>query len=432
MSEVIVITSGKGGVGKTTTTANIGTGLAQLNKKVVMIDTDIGLRNLDVVMGLENRIVYNLVDVVEGKCRIRQALIKDKKYPDLCLLPSAQTRDKDAVTPEQMVELINELREEFDYILLDCPAGIEQGFKNAVAGADRALVVTTPEVSAIRDADRIVGLLEANEMKRIDLIVNRLRVDMVKRGDMMNVDDVTEILAVNLIGAVPDDENIVISTNQGEPCVGDSSLAGQAFIGIAPLFCLFQCLRLRVGGQCQKIVIIGQQKCVAGFDPVHHIPAEQLLRQFLLVGDADGFHLEPRRQQLRRRTCLGALVGIAAQSKFRLATQRLRQLFHRLRVPDDPRAQLGHVHGPGHPTAHAVAPVIRPQLKPEGRPGGPVLSGAFHAEPQVVLVRPPAVEPPGVPVDPGDTAHHGVILPLFGQKFIDLRSQVLHGAVKLA
>jgi len=217
MSEVIVITSGKGGVGKTTTTANIGTGLAQLNKKVVMIDTDIGLRNLDVVMGLENRIVYNLVDVVEGKCRIRQALIKDKKYPDLCLLPSAQTRDKDAVTPEQMVELINELREEFDYILLDCPAGIEQGFKNAVAGADRALVVTTPEVSAIRD---------------IDLIVNRLRVDMVKRGDMMNVDDVTEILAVNLIGAVPDDEQIVISTNRGEPLVGSDSLAGKAYMNI--------------------------------------------------------------------------------------------------------------------------------------------------------------------------------------------------------
>ena len=210
MSEVIVITSGKGGVGKTTTTANIGTGLAQLNKKVVMIDTDIGLRNLDVVMGLENRIVYNLVDVVEGKCRIRQ----------------------DAVTPEQMVELINELREEFDYILLDCPAGIEQGFKNAVAGADRALVVTTPEVSAIRDADRIVGLLEANEMKRIDLIVNRLRVDMVKRGDMMNVDDVTEILAVNLIGAVPDDEQIVVSTNRGEPLVGTNSLAGKAYMNI--------------------------------------------------------------------------------------------------------------------------------------------------------------------------------------------------------
>ena len=220
MSEVIVITSGKGGVGKTTTTANIGTGLAQLNKKVVMIDTDIGLRNLDVVMGLENRIVYNLVDVVEGKCRIRQALIKDKRYPELCLLPSAQTRDKDAVTPEQMVALINELREEFDYILLDCPAGIEQGFKNAVAGADRALVVTTPEVSAIRDADRIVGLLEANEMKKIDLIVNRLRVDMVKRGEMMTVDD------------VPDDEQIVISTNRGEPLVGTNCLAGKAYSNI--------------------------------------------------------------------------------------------------------------------------------------------------------------------------------------------------------
>ena len=232
MSEVIVITSGKGGVGKTTTTANIGTGLAQLNKKVVMIDTDIGLRNLDVVMGLENRIVYNLVDVVEGKCRIRQALIKDKRYPELCLLPSAQTRDKDAVTPEQMVALINELREEFDYILLDCPAGIEQGFKNAVAGADRALVVTTPEVSAIRDADRIVGLLEANEMKKIDLIVNRLRVDMVKRGEMMTVDDVTDILAVNLIGAVPDDEQIVISTNRGEPLVGTNCLAGKAYSNI--------------------------------------------------------------------------------------------------------------------------------------------------------------------------------------------------------
>lgn len=232
MSEVIVITSGKGGVGKTTTTANVGTGLAQLNKKVVMIDTDIGLRNLDVVMGLENRIVYNLVDVIEGKCRLKQALIKDKKFPELCLLPSAQTRDKDAVTPEQMVTLIEELKEEFDYILLDCPAGIEQGFKNAIAGADRALVVTTPEVSAIRDADRIVGLLEANEINHIDLIVNRLRVDMVKRGDMMNVDDVCDILAINLIGAVPDDEQIVISTNQGEPLVGSSSLAGQAYANI--------------------------------------------------------------------------------------------------------------------------------------------------------------------------------------------------------
>lgn len=232
MSEVIVITSGKGGVGKTTTTANVGTGLAQLNKKVVLIDTDIGLRNLDVVMGLENRIVYNLVDVVEGNCRIKQALIKDKKYPDLFLLPSAQTRDKTSVTPEQMKKLVEELKEDFDYILLDCPAGIEQGFKNAIAAADRALVVTTPEVSAIRDADRIIGLLEANEIKDIKLIVNRLRMDMVKHGDMMSVDDVQEILAIDLIGAVPDDEQIVISTNQGEPLVGTNCLAGQAYYNI--------------------------------------------------------------------------------------------------------------------------------------------------------------------------------------------------------
>ena len=173
MSEVIVITSGKGGVGKTTTTANVGTGLAKEGKKVVLIDTDIGLRNLDVVMGLENRIVYNLVDVIEGNCRIKQALIKDKRYPTLYLLPSAQTRDKTAVTPEQMEKLTNELKEEFDYILLDCPAGIEQGFKNAIAGADRAIVVTTPEVSAVRDADRIIGLLEANEIGKTELVVNR-------------------------------------------------------------------------------------------------------------------------------------------------------------------------------------------------------------------------------------------------------------------
>ncbi|MBQ6887243.1 MAG: septum site-determining protein MinD [Lachnospiraceae bacterium] len=232
MSEVIVITSGKGGVGKTTTTANVGTGLAKLNKKVVMIDTDIGLRNLDVVLGLENRIVYNLVDVIEGKCRVKQALIKHKKYPELCLLPSAQTRDKDAVTPEQMKALVEELKKDFDYILLDCPAGIEQGFRNAIAGADRALVVTTPEVSAIRDADRIIGLLEANEMKKIDLIINRLRVDMVKRGDMLKVEDVCDILSINLIGVVPDDENIVIATNQGEPLVGTDCPAGKTYENI--------------------------------------------------------------------------------------------------------------------------------------------------------------------------------------------------------
>ncbi len=232
MSEVIVITSGKGGVGKTTTTANVGTGLAKEGKKVVLIDTDIGLRNLDVVMGLENRIVYNLVDVIEGNCRIKQALIKDKRYPNLYLLPSAQTRDKTAVNPEQMEKLTNELKEEFDYILLDCPAGIEQGFKNAIAGADRAIVVTTPEVSAVRDADRIIGLLEANEIGKTELIVNRLRADMVKRGDMMSSEDVVEILAIDMLGVVPDDENIVVSTNQGEPLVGSKSLAGQAYENI--------------------------------------------------------------------------------------------------------------------------------------------------------------------------------------------------------
>lgn len=232
MSEVIVITSGKGGVGKTTTTANVGTGLAMLNKKVVMIDTDIGLRNLDVVLGLENRIVYHLVDVIEGKCKIKNALIKHKKYPELFLLPSAQTRDKDAVKPEQMKELVDELRKEFDYILLDCPAGIEQGFRNAIAGADRAIVVTTPEISAIRDADRIVGLLEANEMKKIDLVINRIRIDMVKRGDMLNVADVCDILSINLLGVVPDDENVVIATNQGEPLVGKDCLAGKTFENI--------------------------------------------------------------------------------------------------------------------------------------------------------------------------------------------------------
>lgn len=232
MSEVIVITSGKGGVGKTTTTANVGTGLAKMGYSVVLIDTDIGLRNLDVVMGLENRIVYNLVDVVEGNCRIKQALIKDKKYPNLFLLPSAQTRDKTSVSPEQMKKLTDELREEFDYIILDCPAGIEQGFKNAIAGADRAIIVTTPEVSAIRDADRIIGLLEANEIGKMELVINRIRMDMVKRGDMMSKEDVVDILAIDLLGIVPDDENIVIATNQGEPLVGTDCQAGKAFMNI--------------------------------------------------------------------------------------------------------------------------------------------------------------------------------------------------------
>ena len=232
MCEVIVVTSGKGGVGKTTSSANIGTGLAAIGKRVVLIDTDIGLRNLDVVMGLENRIVYNLVDVIEGNCRIKQALIRDRRYPSLYLLPSAQTKDKSSVTPQQMIKMIEHLRNQFDYIILDCPAGIEQGFQNAVAGADRAFVVTTPEVSAIRDADRIIGLLEAYEISQIHLIINRIRYDMVKRGDMMSSSDVVDILSIPLLGIVPDDENVVVSTNQGEPLVGSNTFAGKAYENI--------------------------------------------------------------------------------------------------------------------------------------------------------------------------------------------------------
>jgi len=233
MGDVIVITSGKGGVGKTTTSANLGTGLAVQGKKVVMIDADIGLRNLDVIMGLENRIVYDLVDVVDGVCRLKQALIRDKRFNDLYLLPAAQTKDKNAVSPEQMIKLCNGLREDFEYIIIDCPAGIEQGFHNAIAGADRAIVVTTPEVSAVRDADRIIGMLEANELHRPVLILNRIRADMVKRGDMMALDDVKEILAIDILGIVPDDECIVVSSNKGEPVVLDSaSRAGQAYRNI--------------------------------------------------------------------------------------------------------------------------------------------------------------------------------------------------------
>lgn len=198
-----------------------------------MVDTDIGLRNLDVVMGLENRIVYDLVDAVEGTCRLKQALIKDKRFDGLYLLPAAQTRDKNSITPEQMVKLCEDLSEEYDYIIIDCPAGIEQGFKNAIAGADRAVVITTPEVSAVRDADRIIGLLEANEIKNPALIVNRVRPDMVKKGDMMSIEDIIDILAIQLVGVVPDDENIIISTNRGEPAVSENkSMAGQAYRNI--------------------------------------------------------------------------------------------------------------------------------------------------------------------------------------------------------
>lgn len=234
MGEVIVITSGKGGVGKTTTTANIGAGLVSLGKKVVVIDADIGLRNLDVVLGLENRIVYDIVDVVSGNCRLKQAMIKDKRFDGLYLIPAAQTKDKDAVTTQQMVELCNELKESHDYILIDCPAGIEQGFKNAIAGADRAIVVTTPEISAVRDADRIIGLLEAAEIENPRLVVNRIRPDMVRRGEMMDLEDMKDILAIDVIGIVPDDENVVISTNRGVPTVSDEdSFSGQAFRNIS-------------------------------------------------------------------------------------------------------------------------------------------------------------------------------------------------------
>lgn len=230
MGEVIVITSGKGGVGKTTTSANIGTGLAAQGLKVVLVDTDIGLRNLDVVMGLENRIVYDIVDVTSGTCRLKQALIKDKRFENLYLLPAAQTKDKSAVSLQQMKDLCNELKQEFDYAIIDCPAGIEQGFRNAIVGADRAVVVTTPEVSAVRDADRIIGLLEAADLRNPRLIINRIRPHMVKRGDMMDISDIIDILAIELLGVIPDDESIVISTNRGEPAVMDhSSHAGEAY-----------------------------------------------------------------------------------------------------------------------------------------------------------------------------------------------------------
>lgn len=251
MCEIIVITSGKGGVGKTTVTANIGLGLANLNKKVVVVDTDIGLRNLDVVLGLENRIVYNLIDVIEGSCRMKQALIRDKHCENLYLLPSAQTRDKTSVKPEQMVKLTKDLAEEFDYILLDCPAGIEQGFKNAIAGADRAIVVTTAEISAIRDADRIIGLLESSEIKNPELVINRIRPNMVKKGEMMDVDDIVDLLSIDLIGVVPDDEYIITQTNKGEPVIQNKKApSGKAYIEIAK----------RVLGEKIEVTIPGQER----------------------------------------------------------------------------------------------------------------------------------------------------------------------------
>ncbi len=230
----IVITSGKGGVGKTTLTANLGTGLALLGKRTVLVDADIGLRNLDVVLGLENRIVFDIVDVVDGFCRLKQALIKDKRFEGLHLLPAAQTKDKSAVSPEQMERLCKELKQEFDVVLIDSPAGIEQGFRNAVAGADAAVIVTTPDVAAVRDADRIIGLLEAEGLGEPRLVVNRVRTDLVRRGEMMDVDDVVDILAVDLLGFVPEDERVVIATNRGEPAImRQDSPAAQAMRDIS-------------------------------------------------------------------------------------------------------------------------------------------------------------------------------------------------------
>ncbi|BDH62432.1 septum site-determining protein MinD [Lysinibacillus sp. PLM2] len=222
MGEAIVITSGKGGVGKTTTTANLGTALALQGKKVCLIDTDIGLRNLDVVLGLENRIIYDLVDVVEGRCKPHQALVRDKRVEEkLFLLPAAQTTDKNAVNPEQMKSLVDELKREFDYVLIDCPAGIEQGYRNAVAGADQAIVVTTPEISAVRDADRIIGLLEQENIEPPRLIINRIRKSLMKNGDTLDINEITAHLSIDLLGIIIEDENVISSSNKGEPIVMD-------------------------------------------------------------------------------------------------------------------------------------------------------------------------------------------------------------------
>lgn len=231
---VMTITSGKGGVGKTTATANLGVALALLGKRVVVVDSDIGLRNLDVVMGLENRIVYDIVDVTEGYCRLRQALIRDKRVSELYLLPAAQTRDKTAVSPEDMVRLCDQMRDDFNFVLIDSPAGIEQGFRNAIAPADEVLIVTTPEVAAVRDADRIIGLVEAAEKGPASLIINRLKPEMVRYGNMLTTADVIEILAIDLIGIIPEDEAIIVSVNKGIPiALDDANRASLAFRNIA-------------------------------------------------------------------------------------------------------------------------------------------------------------------------------------------------------
>jgi len=231
--KAVVITSGKGGVGKTTTTANLGAALALKGKRVVVVDADIGLRNLDVIMGLENRIVFNIVDVVKGVCKIQQALIKSKRSNNLFLLPASQTDDKDVVTPEEISQVIQKLKQEFHFVLIDSPAGIEQGFRNAAAAADDAIVVTTPEVAALRDADRVIGLLSAQGLEP-KVIINRVDREMVRRGDMMSPQDVIEILGIEQIGLVMRDNDIVVSANTGEPVVyNPRSEAGASFMRIA-------------------------------------------------------------------------------------------------------------------------------------------------------------------------------------------------------
>ena len=231
MARVFVITSGKGGVGKTTTTANLGMALAQLGHQTALIDADIGIRNLDLLLGLENRVIYTALEVLSGECRLEQALIKDKRQPGLILLPAAQNRNKDSIDSDQMQYLIDLMEPHYDYILIDCPAGIETGFQNAIGPAQEAIVVTTPEIAAVRDADRVIGLLEANGIGKISLLVNRLRPQMVKANDMMSVADVKEILAIPLLGVIPEDECVIVSTNRGEPLVLDKklSLPGVAF-----------------------------------------------------------------------------------------------------------------------------------------------------------------------------------------------------------
>lgn len=238
MSEVIVVTSGKGGVGKTTTTANLGVGFAERGNKVVLIDTDTGLRNLDLLLGLENRIMYDLIDVTEGRVPYKKALVRHKRHETLYLLPTSQTKDKSAVNSESLVRLCKDLVKDFDYVIIDCPAGIEQGFQTAIAAADRAIVVTIPEISAVRDADKIIGELARAEKDDIKLIVNRIRPEMVRKGDMLAMEDIDEILSIDCIGQIPDDELVVTSTNRGEPVITNPvSLAGRAYKNIVGRLC---------------------------------------------------------------------------------------------------------------------------------------------------------------------------------------------------